>query len=61
MFPHLLETGQAEIIEDMGLLERRLGVLRRPARPQLAQPSLDEVFARLRVMAVEYSSFARGA
>jgi hypothetical protein len=61
MFPHLLETGEAEIIEDMKVLEQRLGAAGRSAKPRLAQPPLAEMFARLKAMAAEYRSFAPGA
>ncbi len=57
MFPHLLETGEAEIVEDMSVLEQRLGAMRRSTRPRLLpQPALAETLARLHAMAADYSA-----
>jgi len=55
-FPHLLETGKAEIIENMHAIEMRLRNITREPKTRSPPPKISDVFSRLRSMAAEYSS-----
>jgi hypothetical protein len=59
LFPRLFESGKAEIIEDMAVLEERLREMPQREKIHLSQPDLSGVLARLEAMAVEYSELCR--
>ena len=57
--PHLIETGEAEIISQMSALEQRLIEMQPSRQSRVAQPELSEVLARLSSMAADYLELAR--
>ena len=61
LFPHLVETGKAEVAEDIDALKERLENLERRSVPRSPQPRLPDVLSRLQVMAEEYATLCRSS
>ena len=59
IFPHLVETGKADVAEDIDALKERLENLERRSMPRNPQPRLPDVLSRLQVMAEDYATLCR--
>jgi hypothetical protein len=60
-FARLIETGTAEIVPDMKVLEQRIAEAAPRSRARLTQPALPTVLARLDRIAEEYAALRRNA
>ena len=61
LFPQLIESDKAEIIDDMIALEKRLASMPRAVKAYAPQPDLRAALARLDAMAAEYSALCAHA
>jgi len=61
LFPRLIKSGKAEVIDDMASLEFRLASVRSRTKTPLMQPQIGEVLAQLKQMSIEYAELCRRA